>query len=301
MCQKPLVPAKALVASEPAPWQGTEALRWSEQEVPLGVRTKRWIVVQSAEGLEQQQTILQRRVEKERQAWQERLRALEQRTFACEPDAQAALTEAEREAPPWLTLSLHLEATTRYTRRGRPHADTAPQQVWQAQGTVSVNEAAVEAEVARKAKFIIATNVPPARKGAEELIRLYKSQSGVERGFAFLKDPLFLASSVFVKKVERVMATRFIMVLCLLVYRVAEHRIRQRLTETHATVPDQLTKPTQRPTLRWLFQCFEGISLVLMEQEKRREVLQVTGLTDVHRLILGLLGPPYQKYYDTSK
>ena len=293
--------AKALVTEEPGDWQGTETLRWAEREIGIGDRTERWIVVQSAEGLEQQQAMVHRRVEKDRQAWQERLRALEQRTFACEPDAQAALREAEREAPSWLTLTWHLEVAARYARRGRPRADAAPQQVWRVEGTVSVNKAVVEAEVARKAKFIIATNVLSARKGAEEVIRLYKSQSGVERGFAFLKDPLFLASSVFVKKIERVMATGFIMVLCLLVYRLAEHRIRQRLAQTHATVPDQLKKPTQRPTLRWLFQCFEGISLVLMEQEARREVLQVTGLTEVHLLILGLLGPPYQKYYDSSK
>jgi transposase len=106
---------------------------------------------------------------------------------------------------------------------------------------------------------------------------------------------------VFVKKVEQVMATGFVMVLCLLVYRLAEHRIRQRLTQTQATVPDQLKKPTQRPTQRWLFQCFKGISLVLMEQEERMEVIQVTGLTEVHRLILELLGPPYEKYYELSK
>ncbi len=293
--------AKALVASEPVTWQGTEALRWSEQEVLIGDRTERWIVVQSAEGLEHQQTILQRRVEKERQAWQERLRSLEQRPFSCEPDAQTALTAAEREAPLWLKLELHLEPTARYSGRGRPRADAAPQQIWRVHGTVSVNQAAVQAEVARKAKFILATNVPATRKGAEDLIRLYKEQSGVERGFAFLKDPLFLASSVFVKKIERVMATGFVMVLCLLVYRLAEHRIRQRLAETGATVPDQLKKPTQRPTLRWLFQCFEGISLVLMQREERMEAVQVTGLTEVHQLVLGLLGPPYEKYYDSSK
>jgi transposase len=104
-----------------------------------------------------------------------------------------------------------------------------------------------------------------------------------------------------VKKVERVMATGFIMVLCLLVYRLAEHRIRQRLAETGATVPNQLKQPTQHPTLRWVFQCFEGISLVLLEQEAWREVLQVTGLSEVHRLILELLGPPYEKYYELSK
>ena len=130
------------------------------------------------------------------------------------------------------------------------------------------------------------------------MLHLSKGQNGVERGFAFLKDPLFLASSVFVKKVERVMATGFILVLCLLVYRLAEHRLRQRLAETGATVPDQLKKPTQRPTLRWVFQCFEGISLVLMQREERMETVEVTGLTDLHLLILGMLGPPYKKYYE---
>ena len=65
-----------------------------------------------------------------------------------------------------------------------------------------------------------------------------------ERGFAFLKDPLFLASSVFVKRTERIMALAFIMTLCLLVYKLAELRVRQRLAATGQTVPDQVCKPT---------------------------------------------------------
>jgi len=47
-----------------------------------------------------------------------------------------------------------------------------------------------------------------------------------ERRFAFLKDLLFPASSVFVKKPPRIMALAFIMVLCLLVYTLAEVRVR---------------------------------------------------------------------------
>lgn len=96
------------------------------------------------------------------------------------------------------------------------------------------------------------------------------------------------------------MATGFVMVLCLLVYRLAEQRLRQRLAETGATVPDQLKQPTKCPTMRWVFQCFEGISLVLIQHEARRETVQVTGLTGVHLLILGLLGPPYEHYYESN-
>jgi transposase len=293
--------AKALVAEEPAIWQGTEVLRWYEREVRIGGRKERWIVASSAEGVERHQAILQRQATQEQQTWAKRVRALEQKTFACEADALAACAEARKGAPAWLEVAFQVEGGTRHAGRGRPRPEATPNQVWRMQGTVRVLEAALEAEANRKAKWIVATNVPATHKNAEEVLRLYKTQSGVERGFAFLKDPLFLASSVFVKKVERVMATGFIMVLCLLVYRLAEYRLRQRLAETDTTVPDQLKKPTQRPTLRWVFQCFEGISLVLMQREERMEAVQVTGLTDLHLLILGLLGPPYTKYYDSSK
>ncbi len=293
--------AKALVAEERADWQGTEVLRWVEREVSIGDRRERWIVAQSAEGVQQQEASLHRRAEQDRQRWSKLLRALEQRSFACEADAQMACTEARKSVPPWLEVALQVEGSTRYAGRGRPRRDAVPEQVWTVHGAVRVVEAALQAEAQRKAKFIVATNVPATRKSAEEVLRLYKAQSGVERGFAFLKDPLFLASSVFVKKVERVMATGFVMVLCLLVYRLAEQRLRQRLTETGATVPDQLKKPTQRPTMRWVFQCFEGISIVLVQRGGRMETAQVTGLTDVHLLLLRLLGPPYEKYYELSK
>jgi transposase len=65
-----------------------------------------------------------------------------------------------------------------------------------------------------------------------------------------------------VKKPERIMALSLIMVLCLLVYRLAEFRLRARLAETAQTIPDQVQKPTARPTMRWVFQCFEGIELL---------------------------------------
>lgn len=40
----------------------------------------------------------------------------------------------------------------------------------------------------------------------------------MERGFRFLKDPMFLASTLFLKKAQRIMALLFVMTLCLLVY-----------------------------------------------------------------------------------
>ena len=133
----------------------------------------------------------------------------------------------------------------------------------------------------------------------QELVTTYKDQGGVERGFRFLKDPLFLASSVFVKKPERIVALSLIMVLCLLVYRLAEFRLRARLVETKQTIPDQVHKPTARPTMRWVFQCFEGIELLQVQTDVATLTI-VLRLQPLHRLILTLLGPLYEQIYNPS-
>jgi transposase len=52
------------------------------------------------------------------------------------------------------------------------------------------------------------------------------------------------------------------MVLCLLVYRLAEQRLRMQLAATGQTVPSQVKQPTDRPIMGRMFQCFEGIGLV---------------------------------------
>jgi transposase len=64
--------------------------------------------------------------------------------------------------------------------------------------TVTIKQPQLEQEVHRKACFIVATNVlDSAVLFEEEVVSTSKGQGGVECGFRFLKDPLFLASSVF--------------------------------------------------------------------------------------------------------
>ena len=166
---------------------------------------------------------------------------------------------------------------------------------------MTLDPVAVEREAVRRAAFIVATNLLDTDQWPDTaILALYQEQSAAERGFAFLKDPLFLASSVFLKKPERIMALAFIMVLCLLVYKLAEVRVRHQLATLNQTVPNQLRKPTQRPTMRWLFQCFEGIDLhhtILPNGMRHTEVLR---LDPLHAQILRLLGPTYEKCYFLS-
>jgi transposase len=167
---------------------------------------------------------------------------------------------------------------------------------------VTIKQPQVEQEARRKACFIVVTNVlDESILSEQEVVGTYKDQGGVERGFCFLKDPLFLASSVFLKKPERIAALGLIMVLflCLLVYRLAEYRLRTHLAETEQTVPDQLNRPTARPTMRWIIQCFEGIELLHIHSASGMQSL-ILRLQPVHRLVLALLGPPYEKIYTIS-
>jgi hypothetical protein len=51
----------------------------------------------------------------------------------------------------------------------------------------------------------------------------------------------------------------------LLIYRLAEHRLRQRLVETGQTIPDQPGQPPNHPALRSVFQCFAGGELLRID------------------------------------
>ena len=50
------------------------------------------------------------------------------------------------------------------------------------------------------------------------------------------------------------------MVLCLMIYSIAEWKLWTKLEEENETVPDQKGKPRKRPTMAWIFFNFQGIS-----------------------------------------
>jgi transposase len=151
----------------------------------------------------------------------------------------------------------------------------------------------VKTQQQRAGRFILATNDLDAESlSDQQVLDEYKGQQGNERGFRFLKDPLFFASSVFLKSPERIMALGLILGLCLLVYNLGQRQLRQALQQSNQTLANQLGKGTQRPTLRWVFQCFMAVHYVVLNG-----VNQIVNLTDVRRRILQFFGPTCQQYY----
>jgi len=289
-----------------AAWQTSAdaQAQWWGQELALSQGRERWVVVRTRSGERRARATRERQATKAQEEWRKRLWHLSNRAFACEADARKALAQETQALPDWLRLQpAQVRVEPRYTQRGRPRPGAVPtgQDVC-ITATCARDEQQLARAIARAASFIVATNVlDGAQLADEELIAIYKDQHGVERGFAFLKDPLFLASSAFLKQPERIMALSLIMVLCLLVYRLAEHRLRQQLAVTGQTIPDQVKKPTNRPTMRWVFPCFEGIELLHIRHGPTQAATSlILRLTPLHQQILTLLGPTYEQFYESS-
>jgi transposase len=118
---------------------------------------------------------------------------------------------------------------------------------------------------------------------------VFTCQADAERGFRFLKDLLFLASSLLLKRSQSIMALMMVMTFCLLVYATLQHCIRQRFDVTEQSFADQEGKPTQKPTARWVFQCFVGIHLLVIDSQEQLSL----NLKNHHQQLLALLGPRY--------
>jgi transposase len=168
---------------------------------------------------------------------------------------------------------------------------------YQVEGALEPNKQAFDAMVDQGSCYVLATTIPREELSDPEVIKAYKRQNdSVEKGFRFLKDPVFFTSSLFIKKPQRIEGLLMVMTLALLVYAIAQRVIRNQLKATGDTLPNQINQETSSPTLRWIFQMMEGIDLLRMEMEEGIKET-VTGLTPLHLKILMYLPPPVREIY----
>jgi transposase len=257
-----------------------------------GVR-QRWLVVESQARYESDLKQLEKRLAKKYTQAQSQLRKLYQQKFACAKDALTAAKLLESQLPFHQLANIEVIESAQHPGRGRPRKDSQPTLIYQIQAEVIPKETAINIERERAGRFILATNVVDANQlSDEDVLREYKAQQSTERGFRFLKDPLFFTSSVFLNSTKRVAALAMVMGLCLLVYSLGQRKLRQSLLIASQTLPNQLDKPTATPTLRWVFQCFMSIHLLTMAGLK-----QVSNLSQERCWILKFFGAPCRKYY----
>jgi len=248
---------------------------------------QRWLVVQSQERRESDLRKLTQKITKAESKVVLDLKKLSQERFACEADAIKALSKLSTQ------FKYHQINESKVTPAKSNKKDSLNEISYQILATVCQDESKINTELLSAGRFIIATNVLDSQELSDDsMLREYKAQQSCERGFGFLKDPLFFADSIFLKSPERIESMGMIMGLCLLVYTLAQRQIRNALKESKSTIKNQLGKATNSPTLRWIFQCFHCIHLITLNQEEH-----ISNWNKDRDFILRLLPDDCLRYY----
>ncbi len=248
---------------------------------------QRWLIVQSEARKKSDLRQLEKRIQKSDINATSQLKKLQREQFNCYEDAMKAASLLSKKFKYHNLDNIHINEKILSSKIENKKC------FYQIEATLSKNEAAISNSIQSAGRFILATNVLDENIFSNsEMISEYKAQQSCERGFGFLKDPLFFADSVFLKTPKRIEALAMIMALCLLVYTLAQRQIRTALSSSKSTIKNQLGKPTERPTLRWIFQCFQSIHLVFFNHEK-----QISNLTENRKFILNLLPSECYRYY----
>jgi transposase len=142
-----------------------------------------------------------------------------------------------------------LIAHKRYAGTGRPTSYTPLKATeWPIQARVRPDQEVMRDHQHVKACCVLGTHSSASALSEAEVMAAYTGQSSVEGGCRVLKDPLLFVSSLLVKKPSRLDGLLMVMTLALVVYAVAQRRVRQQLTGHHETVPNHINPPTMAPT-----------------------------------------------------
>ncbi len=270
-----------------------ENYSFKEQQIEYGEIEQKWILYKSQHATARESKTLSKNLLQESIKSSKALKKLMNRVFFCQADAIEALHTFKLKNSTLIITNETLIEKPKFKTKGRPKPNQQPDHYeYYLSFNVSMRIDTLQQRIEEQSGyFILATN--KLDLSAQELLQEYKSQQRVERGFLFLKSPEFLSDALFLKKPERIEAMLMIMTLCLMVYASLEYKIRKELKEQDKTFPNQLGKPVQNPTTRWVFECFFAIHMLYMEHTQK----MVVGLNEQHRMILKLLGARYLSYY----
>jgi len=284
---------KSLAA--PEAWKaGTDGYKFQEYESDCyGIENQRWVVVYSEQARGRAEKAVQKTVAKEKIRVDKEIARLKKQKFSCASDAQKyAIRLVSKFSYHHIAMGAIFSSTIT-TKKQQPEV------IYRTEATATIDQKAIDTAIDQGGCFVLSSTLPADRASSEGVLGVYKGLDKNEKGFAFLKSPEFFTSSFYLKSTLRIDALLMIMVLALLVYSIAQRRLRLALKVADSTIPNQIKKPVQNPTLRWIFQIFEGVEIVIVRSIESISGL-VHGLTELRRHILSFLSPSIQAMYKFS-
>lgn len=254
---------------------------------------QRWLLVYSEQAYQREKKTLERNIEIKSEVLQKLLWHLGNELFICEEDARSALKAIEKKNRLY-KISSQIVPVMKYAKKGKPKAGEEKQIFgFKIESDFERNSEEIDKLLNKKGRFILATNdLDSENYPDEKILNEYKEQQSVERGFRFIKDPWFMVDSIFLKSEKRIEALMMVMTLCLMVYNIAQYKLRRTLEERNETLPNQLDKQIKNPTMRWIFQLMEGISVVRFYKDtlKNPDKEVIANISNLGKKIIHLFG-----------
>ncbi len=262
-----------------------------------GMVKQRWLIVHSEKAFKKEYLSLMKNIREEQEEIKKAFNKLKTQSFSCEADALKEAKKIAQKSKYQDFRSYEIKSKTLKEGKGRPKANAKLEVEYRISANAKLSLSKIRTAKNLKGRFILATNELDQEKiSSKELLSYYKDQQQVERGFRFLKDPLCMTNATFFKKTKRIVVLGMLMCLCLLVYSIAQRKLRAALVEAHETIPNQINKEKQNPTMKWIFQIFEGVEVLYKTINNQTQIL-ILNLDDLRKKILALLGFHYQKIY----
>lgn len=267
-----------------------ENYRATTQLVTIYGIQQRWLLIESKHAQKRELETFQRRLNKKSDELSKTLWHLGNQVFQCKNDAEKAIKPLLKSLK-YHRIDYHIVPIERHASKGRPKPGAEKSVVgYQILAALSSCLDKIQRERQTLGRFILATNqVDETLLDNPDVLIQYKEQSSVESGFKFIKNNAFELDSFYLKTPARIGALMMIMTLCLMVYNVAQYRLRKYLDEKEVVLPNQVGKPIKNPTIKWIAELMSMIAVVsIITGDKRHRI--VTNVKKVHQRIIAAFG-----------
>jgi transposase len=182
----------------------------------------------------------------------------------------------------------------RYGRR-----EATVQLEWDVQVTVSLDQEAVAAAVRQLGWRVYVTTQPSEELSLQEAVLAYRNEYLVERAMGRLKGRPLSLTPMYLERDDHATGLIRLLSIGLRVLTLLEYVIRRRLAAARTGLAGLYTgnpkRATARPTSERVLERFEGLTLPIIREGRRRRY-HLTPLSRMQRRILALLNFPVDIY-----
>lgn len=298
--------SKALLYQKEVPWIALEEgykMHVINQE--YGGVKQRWALMYSEQAYTRELVTLQKNIQKEKTEVEKQLWHMSNQSFGCQKDIEKSLKLIIKKLK-YHRIQHHTESILKHKTQGRPkktEEGQLPEKIitgYALKAELMRDEEAIAQATLTKGRFILATNqLDETALPDNAILSTYKEQSGTESAFKFIKDNTFEVDSIFLKKPGRISALMMIMTLCLMVYGFAQYTLREALKKHADTLPSQSNKPTDKPSMKWIYRLFHGVHVLKINSAESLNTF-VLNVNELLKKIIFYFGEVACRIYDVS-